>query len=93
MTKHHMAFSAVMVTAGVAICIWLAYLLCGLLFRFTGTPSAPWQHIIIGILGMYLFFGTVKVGAEIHNKHHGRKNDFRHRLLDETLAALNRIAS
>ena len=93
MTKSSMAFSAAMVTIGVMFCIWLSYLLCGLLFRLTGTPSVPWQHSIVGVLGLYLFFGAVKIGAEIHNKHHGRKNDFRHRILDEMLEALSRIAS
>ena len=93
MTQMRMAFSAVMVTIAVILCIWLAYLLCALLFSLTGVPSAPWEHIIVGVLGMYLFCGTIKAGLEIHNKHHGRKNDFRHRILDETLEALNRIAS
>jgi len=89
MTGPHMIFSSLMVTAGVSVCIWLAYLLCDSFFNL----SAPWQHIVVGVLGLYFFFGSVKVGTEIHNKHHGRSNSFRNRLLDETLEALNRIAS
>jgi len=93
MSKLQMALSVVMVTIGVMFCIWLAYLLCVLLFRLTGTPSVPWQYSIVGVLGLYIFFGAAKIGAEVHNKYHGHRNDFRHRLLDETLEALNRIAS
>ena len=93
MSTWHLAANAAMTTGGVMLCIWLAHFLCGLLFRLTGTPSAPWQHMIVGVFGMYLFFGMVKLGAEMHNRHHGRNNDFRHRALDEMLAALSRIAS
>ena len=89
MDKSHMVFSSLMVTAGVSVCIWLAYLLCDMAFDL----RAPWQYIVVGVLGLYFFFGAVKVGTEIHNKRHGRSNNFRNRLLDETLDALNRIAS
>ena len=93
MSKPQMALSVVMLTIGVTFCIWLAYLLCNLLFRLTGKPSVPWQHCLVGVLGLYLFFGAAKVCAEVHNKHYGRRNDFRHRVLDETLEALSRIAN
>ena len=93
MTGWRMALSAAMVTAGFALCICLSHLICAWIFRLTGTPSALWEHIIIGVLALYFAFGIVKVGAELYNDYYGRHDDYRHRLLDETLAALNRIAS
>ena len=90
--KWRMMLNGVLITLGLAVCFWLAYLLCKGIFYFTGTPPAPWVSILIGVFGVYIFMLIAKVIAESYNKKHGTFGDYRHRLLDETLDALNRIS-
>ena len=90
--KWRMSMSAVALTVGLGVCFWLSYMLCGLIFRLTGIPSAPWEYIIVGILGIYIFLILAKIVAEIFSKEHRLPGGYRHQLLDETLDALNRIS-
>ena len=93
MSFRRMPFSFMIITLGEIICIWLAYLLCSFFFHYTGTPSVLWQHIIIILLGLYIFWGVVKLGLEFQLKQKGKNLDFRHQAIDDMLDALNRIAS
>ena len=98
MSNWHLALNLLMVTVGLSICFWLANLLCSSLFSstdlfgFAGMPPVPWDHIICGVLGVYIFFVVVKGADLLYNKKHRLFRDNRHRLLDETLEALRRIS-
>jgi signal transduction histidine kinase len=76
-------------TIAFSLCFWFSYLLTGLIYEYTGTPSEPWTYIITGLLGLYIFSAGVRIIIGVHGKKHNiiRRNQ----MMEATLDAMERI--
>lgn len=97
MTKFEKAKKVLATTLSVFMficCLGAGYGLSSLIFKRTGTPPVLAAYLVSTILGLLIFSLAARLMFQIINRtQHGKQHNLdRHRFLDSTVDALNRIA-
>jgi Signal transduction histidine kinase len=92
--KWHVVLNIILVTLSFFGCLSLGYILSVLLFQWTGKPTEFISYLISAVIGVFLFSGVAKLASEIvsHTKYGQELDLTRHRFLENTLEALNKIS-
>jgi signal transduction histidine kinase len=92
--KWRMTLNIILAAFSFLGCIMLGYVLSALLFQLTGKPTGFVSYLISAVIGILLFAGLARLASVIasHTKHWKEHDLKRHRFLDSTVEALNKIS-
>lgn len=92
--KRHFLFNFVIGILVLLSCLLLGYVISLLLFHWTGKPMAFFSYLISTAIGIAVFAGFARLVAVIisHTKHGREHTQNRHRFLENTIEALDRIS-